>query len=217
MVQDYYQILGVGRDADPEEIHQAYRASAKRSHPDLSDRHEDAEFLKVKEAYDTLIDREKRREYDRRLEGGGPTVREVRTDRREARGGGRRRPSVYPVDDPAEGFGFPGRAAYQGRRYSRELHLDLALTPEEAYTGVSVPVEVCFSVPCPSCGRWVPDPFCFHCGGSGLVRERRRLTLEVPPGVGHGDLVRFGSGYTGLPGTGLVARVSLRSGFWSWW
>lgn len=35
------------------EIHQAYRASAKRSHPDLSDRHENAEFLKVKVAYDT--------------------------------------------------------------------------------------------------------------------------------------------------------------------
>ena len=63
--RDYYEILGVGRDAAPEEIHKAYRKLARKYHPDVN-RSPDAEkrFKEIQEAYEVLKDPEKRKRYD---------------------------------------------------------------------------------------------------------------------------------------------------------
>lgn len=64
--KDYYDILGVEKDADENEIKLAYRKLAKKYHPDLNreDKNAIEKFIKVKEAYDTLIDPVKRKIYD---------------------------------------------------------------------------------------------------------------------------------------------------------
>jgi len=64
--QDYYQTLGVGREADAEEIRKAYRKLARKHHPDLNpgDKAAEERFKKVQEAYDILSDTKKKQMYD---------------------------------------------------------------------------------------------------------------------------------------------------------
>src|SRR5580658_7546056 len=64
--QDYYQTLGVGREADVEEIRKAYRKLARKHHPDLNpgDKAAEERFKKVQEAYDVLSDPKKKTMYD---------------------------------------------------------------------------------------------------------------------------------------------------------
>src|SRR6266446_9851974 len=64
--QDYYQALGVGRDADAEEVRKAYRRLARKHHPDLNpgDKAAEDRFKKLQEAYDVLSEPKKRQMYD---------------------------------------------------------------------------------------------------------------------------------------------------------
>lgn len=64
--KDYYEILGVEKDADQEEIKLAYRRLAKKYHPDLNreDKNAKEKFIELKEAYDTLVDPKRRKIYD---------------------------------------------------------------------------------------------------------------------------------------------------------
>src|ERR1700691_5044372 len=88
MAQDFYQTLGVGREADTEEIRKAYRKLARKPHPDLNpgDKAAEDRFKKVQEAYDVLSDPKKKTMYDQvgfYSENGMP-----------AGGAGRREPHV---------------------------------------------------------------------------------------------------------------------------
>src|SRR5919106_3397868 len=73
--KDFYKVLGVARDAKPEEIKRAYRKLARQNHPDQNPGNTTAEqrFKEISEAYDILSHEDKRKEYDeaRRLFGGG--------------------------------------------------------------------------------------------------------------------------------------------------
>src|ERR1700730_11324904 len=77
--QDYYQTLGVGRDADADEIRKAYRKLARKHHPDLNpgDKAAEDRFKKVQEAYDILSDPKKKQMYDQvgyDSENGAPSA-----------------------------------------------------------------------------------------------------------------------------------------------
>jgi hypothetical protein len=68
--QDYYEVLGVKKDATKQEIHRAFRQLAKKYHPDKNKEKSAAdEFMKIFKAYDTLSDEKKRKEYDERTNG----------------------------------------------------------------------------------------------------------------------------------------------------
>jgi DnaJ-class molecular chaperone len=64
--RDYYDVLGVARDATPEAIKKAYRALARKNHPDVNpgDKSAEARFKEIQHAYDILSDQEKRTRYD---------------------------------------------------------------------------------------------------------------------------------------------------------
>src|ERR1700754_5292267 len=66
MARDYYEVLGVSRDAGPEELQQAFRRLARANHPDVSkDPAAEERFKEINEAYSVLSDPEKRKRYDR--------------------------------------------------------------------------------------------------------------------------------------------------------
>jgi molecular chaperone DnaJ len=184
MSEDYYDILGIGKDADSESIRKAYRREAKLSHPDASGCDGSAErFRKVEEAYETLGDEGRRTAYDR---GQG------------APGGSS--PPVRPGPDPGtrpfrpaeeRSSLFPGRFAPPP-----EPLLEVRLSPAEALRGVELPLSIPVSRPCPACGRggfWA-RMFCFTCAGTGIVRLERRLVLEIPPGLRRGGEFLLDSG-----------------------
>ena len=77
---DYYVVLGVTEDADEETIRSAFRALARRFHPDVGAGSSPAQFQRAREAYETLADPERRRRYDHQLRASRPqpvVVREV--------------------------------------------------------------------------------------------------------------------------------------------
>ena len=192
MAEDFYEVLGLDKHADPERIRQAYRSEVKKCHPDASGTGASAaRFRDVEEAYETLRDPGRRKAYDRALSPGSSSSR-----RPEAAAGGKA--AFGPVPRPGWGFGgagedgLPAALSLFGRGRAAEPLLEILLTPEEARRGVSVPAEVPMTGPCPECGDsglWARLA-CFTCGGSGRVRGGCRITLEIPGGVRHGSEFR---------------------------
>ena len=69
---DYYVVLGIAEDADEETIRSAFRALARRYHPDVGAGSSPAQFQRAREAYETLVETERRRQYDCQLRASRP-------------------------------------------------------------------------------------------------------------------------------------------------
>jgi molecular chaperone DnaJ len=177
MPTDFYELLGVGRDASDEEIKKAYRRLARQYHPDANDGDPAAEarFKEISVAYDTLRDPEKRRRYDMygaEGMGAGPGP-----------GAGGFDFGVSDLFDAFFGGGFGGGSRGPGgppRGPDAEVHLVLDL--EEAAFGATKPVELRMPVECERCSGSGCEPgthpsTCRTCGGAGEVRSVRRTIL----------------------------------------
>jgi molecular chaperone DnaJ len=170
--RDYYEILGVSRNADAEEVKKSYRKLALQYHPDRNPGNREAEelFKEAAEAYEVLRDDEKRRIYDlyghAGLEGTGFT------------GFGGFEDIFSAFGDIFEDFfGFGGRRSRRTRiRRGSDLRYDLELSLEEAYGGKEV--EIVFH-------RW---EFCDACGGSGM--EPGSKSENCPNCQGRGEIIR---------------------------
>ena len=186
--KDYYKVLGVSKDAKPEEIKKAYRKLARDNHPDQNPGNPEAEqrFKEISEANDVLSDAEKRKEYDeaRRLFGGGgfrfPRVAAAPASRRAVDGRpfrnagdgglgdlfgglfGQRRTPDHPVLDR------PRPAARQRRRGRGHRRLRPTRSP-----GVTVGMQMVSDAACETChgtgakAGTVPQ-VCPTCQGSGM-------------------------------------------------
>lgn len=177
---DLYILLGVDRDAETGEIKRAYKRLARRLHPDINpgDREAEARFRQVLDAYETLIDPDRRRRYDAgQLPGGG--------------------------DDDSETFGFAGfdfsNRVYAERtttfgelfeevlskrarpsdnsEHGADIHARASLTFEEAWQGVQRTVTVTRLDVCRVCAgtgyQRVAETRCVGCEGTGAVRSVR--------------------------------------------
>ena len=106
-MDDYYQTLGVSHEAKASQIHAAYRTAAKKFHPDRNAEHaEGGSFRAIQEAYETLGDEQRKREYDLRLRSLSGQERQPSRARYSGR------PPVWPTDEE-EGFDAP--RAFRGR------------------------------------------------------------------------------------------------------
>jgi len=194
MTEDFYDALGVSRDASEDEIKRAYRKKAAEYHPDVSDA-EDAEekFKKVKKAKEVLTDEEKRQAYDRlgheRFEqaekrggfdgpggaggaggAGGPFGGGAGGPFGGAGGGG-----AGGINDIFEQFfGGGGQGGQRGPRPGRDLRMELELELEEAFEGVTKEVSITRPSRCDGCdGEGHPPEAtaetCPECHGEGRV------------------------------------------------
>jgi len=174
--RDYYEVLGVGRQATEEEIKKAFRRLARQYHPDVS-KEEGAEskFKEINEAYEALCDPEKRASYDR-FGHVGP----------QAAAGG------YPgyggfggIEDIFESFfgGVRGgAAARRGPAVGADLRYDLTLQFEEAAFGCEKQINIRRSETCTHCQGRGAEPGtqpirCPQCNGTGEVRRQQQTLL----------------------------------------
>jgi molecular chaperone DnaJ len=174
--RDYYETLGVGRDASDDELKSAFRKFARQYHPDVNKDHDAEEkFKELNEAYGVLSDKDKRARYDRFGKEGLGNM-----------GGGFH---DYTVDfndifeDLLSGFGFSsGRRSRKSPRRGRDLQMQMSLKFEEAVFGADKEIEFEREDTCSRCNGSGAEPGtsptkCSTCNGQGEVRQVRQTFL----------------------------------------
>lgn len=169
-MRDYYDILGVSRNAGADEIKRAHRQLTRRYHPDIS-----GEELSVSVA-DCLAD-------------------EVHRDF----------PSVLTVLDRM-------RHSFFGGVERRDDGPDVVITPQEAFWGAVVPLDVPVRRTCGSCGGRgeVWNEWCSDCVGVGDLDARQAINLRIPAGIRDGSRIRFRVAAPGIRPTLIDARINIR-------
>jgi len=189
MAEDYYDVLGVSRDADEEEIQQAFRKMAAKYHPDVSDE-DDAEerFKKAKRAKEVLTDDEKRQMYDQL---GHERFEEAAKRGATENGGAGAGPGgmggmggmggATDVNDIFEQFfgGGGGRGGRGGPQPGRDLQTRVEISLEDAYEGVETEMTVRRPEHCDTCDGTGHPPgataeTCPECDGRGQVTQVQR-------------------------------------------
>jgi len=185
-MSEYYEMLGVSRDAGPEEIKKAYRKLAMRYHPDRNNGSAEAEarFKELSEAYEVLKDPQRRAAYDRYgKEGmkaagaGGPFQGfdlhdAIEIFMRDFGGGG-----AGPFEDIFGGSARSGEG--RRRRKGETVRVRLPLTLHDVVHGATRKLRVALLEPCDDCagsgarGGTAPTT-CSNCGGSGQERVAQR-------------------------------------------
>ncbi len=214
---DYYETLGVSRDADAEQIKKAYRKLAMKYHPDRNQGSADAEarFKEISAAYEVLKDPQQRAAYDRYgeqgLRGGGAGPFGGGFDLHDAI-------EIFMRDFGGAGgfedlFGGGARAQRRGggRRKGESVRVRLPLTLKEVVTGATKRLRVAVLDPCSDCdgtgaAEGSTPTTCGQCGGSGQERVAQRsvfgqfvsvttcracggegTTIRTPCGTCHGE------------------------------
>ena len=206
--RDYYEVLGVGKDADEGAIKKAYRKMAIKYHPDKNpgDKAAEEKFKEAAEAYEILSDAQKKARYDRYGHagvdpnaggfggGGGMTMDDIFQQFGDIFGDG---------GSPFESFfGGGGRTRTRGRGQKGEnLRIKVSLTLEEIASGVKKKIKVKKFIVCDACdGTGAKDKnsvqTCTTCRGAGYVRQvkntflgQMQTTVTCPTCNGSGQMV----------------------------
>ncbi len=206
--RDYYEVLGVAKNASEREISKAYRKLAVKFHPDSNpgDEEANAKFKESAEAYEVLSDSDKRARYDRfghaGVEGAGNqfgSAEDIFSAFGEIFGGG----GIF-------GDFFGGRGG-RSRRGS-DIRVDVELTLEEAATGVKRVLDIQRKAGCETCGgsgseKGSQPQRCQQCGGRGqIVQSAGILSVQTtcPVCRGQGKIIVNPCG--DCQGAGAVAR-----------
>ncbi|MCW9035224.1 MAG: molecular chaperone DnaJ [Rhodospirillales bacterium] len=197
--QDYYELLGVGKQADEGELKKAYRKMAMQYHPDRNPDNKEAEakFKEINEAYEILKDEEKRAAYDRyghaAFEQGGPGG-------GFGGGGGGGFGGFSDIFDEmfggGGGFGGGRRGGVDNR--GSDLRYNMEVSLEEAFEGKKTSIRVPTSVSCDECdgsgaAGGKPPVTCNTCHGAGRVRAQQGFfTVErtCPTCHGQGQVIK---------------------------
>ncbi len=213
--RDYYEVLGVPKNADDAALKKAYRALAKKYHPDANpdDKNAEAKFKEASEAYAVLSDPEKRRQYDQfghaAFEGGG-------AGGFSGFGGfdfsGADMGDIFG-DIFGDLFGTRSRGRGNGPMRGANLRTGIRITFEEAIFGCQKEIEITYKDECPKCGGSGAKPgtspiTCPKCNGKGkIVYTQQSFFGQVqnvqtrPDCQGSGKIIKekcpdcYGTGY----------------------
>jgi molecular chaperone DnaJ len=184
--KDYYQLLGVPRDASSTAIKRAFKKLTRQHAPRAGSRTGDV-LAELRAAYETLTDAERRRRYDDQLAGAdGETPVEWAYVRRPAAAGDLRRPYT-----PAS------------------LAAEIVLRPEEAAAGAVLSLDVPVTATCESCEGTGGALFdCGRCQGEGKVARRLPVPVHVPAGLREGAVFQVRTDDPAVPS--ILLTVHLR-------
>jgi len=198
--RDYYEVLGIARNASEEEIKRAYRKLAVKVHPDKNpdDPHAEEKFKELGEAYDVLMDLDKRAAYDR---FGHAAFAQGHT----GFGGGFHDPfDIFREVFGQGGFGggifetfFGGNAQAEDRQHGSDLRYDMQIKLEEAAFGAEKEIEIEKLDTCDKCHGSGAEPSsrtvsCPTCGGRGQVISSRgffHISQTCPRCRGAGEII----------------------------
>ena len=226
---NYYDILGVRRDASEPEIKRAYRRLARKYHPDVNpgDKSAEARFKKINEAYEVLSDKETRKKYDRFGDQWQYADQSARAGRQQA-------PSWdFGRSAGATGFDFgetdldslfndllrgTRTHTYTRRaqpRRGQDIKSPIEVTLEEAHHGTTRTISLQITEPCPTCrgSSRIQNVPCSSCKGTGALNKVNHLEVKIPPGVDNGSRVRIpGKGQLGYAGANgdLYLAISVK-------
>lgn len=200
--RDYYEILGVGRDASADDIKKAYRKLAKQHHPDVNENKEESseKFKEASEAYSVLSDENKKRQYDTYGHAAfDPTAGGAGFGGFEDFMGG-----FGDIFDSFFGGGFGGgRSRHRnGPARGSDLRMEMSITFEEAAFGVTKEVQLNKDVTCEACNgtgakEGTEPKKCSTCGGTGQIRQQRTTAfgnfvnvVDCPDCGGKGTIIK---------------------------
>ena len=211
MARDHYQVLGISKKATKDEIKRAYRKLARKYHPDRNQDDPKAEerFKEVQEAYDTLSDPEKRKQYDT---GGAFAGFGGRSPFGEGPGGGGFTADLGDIFSSVFGRAGRGAAGPQPGR-GRDLETEVHLPFEQAIEGAQVSVAVEKASTCKLCGGTGAKPgtsptVCPQCGGRGIDSQSQGLfsiSQPCPRCGGQGQVIE--DPCRGCGGSGLTEQL----------
>ena len=216
MPRDYYEVLGVSKDADPATLKKAYKKAARKFHPDLNqdDPSAEAKFKEAAEAFDVLSNDDKRRVYDQyghdglRGRGFDPNfsdLGDVFSAFSDLFGGGF-----------ADMFGGGRRGGRRGPQRGADLEYPMSLTFMEAAHGLSRTVQIPVHKHCDTCAgdglkAGATRRQCGTCGGAGQVIQAQgflRIRTVCPTCRGIGEHVDPKDCCDSCEGSGRVAETS---------
>jgi len=191
--RDYYEVLGVAREATAEEIKRSYRKLALQYHPDRNpgDGEAEAKFKEAAEAYDVLSDGDKRQRYDRYGHAGLS----------EMGGGGAGFTNINDIfeifGDLFGGGGFAGGRARRSRPQGQDIQIDVELDLAEAYKGTTKTLEFNRAEVCAECNgsrmkKGSRPARCTRCGGRGAVISKQgffQIQVACPSCGGQGEII----------------------------
>ena len=225
--KDYYEVLGINRNASDKEVKSAYRRLARKHHPDVNPGNAEAEarFKEINAAYEVLSDADKRKKYDTYGHNW------EQADQMNAQWGARARSGAGRGAGGAGFGGFGGGGANFGginiedlfgnmfsggggagargagpgmrQRTGADTEHSTEITLEEAYAGTTRLLQLQGEEACPTCSGtgMTGRNQCSACNGLGIRFQQRRLEVKVPPGVKDGQRVRVaGEGQAGVGG-----------------
>ena len=195
--RDYYEVLGIGKNATDAEIKSAYRKLAKKYHPDLNpgDKEAEEKFKEVNEANDVLSDPQKRQRYDQfGFAGVDPNYAAANGGGAGGFGGGFGGVDLGDIFGDIFGGGFGGGFSGFGGgsstrtanapRTGHDIQASVILTFEEAAHGCSKKITINRQDTCPDCGgtgaaKGTSPETCPDCGGRGYVVTQQRTPFGV--------------------------------------
>ena len=224
--KDYYEVLGVPKNAPEKDIKSAYRKLARKWHPDANPtnaKQAEERFKEISEAYEVVGDAEKRKKYDALGRNWDQAQAQAEAQRRYREQQNAQAGSYRSTGDPFGGAGFsggpggasgfsdffdsffsggasPGRRGATFAQRGADLDASLEVSLAEAFAGGSKSVSLQIEDACPRCGGTgvQNNSICPQCHGTGRTIAAKKFEVTIPKGVRDGQRIRL----TGQGGRG---------------